>query len=46
MKLTISKSANSTSYYVCESFRNAKGHCTSRIVRKLGTEAALREAGS
>ena len=43
MKLTISKSANSTSYYVCESYRNAKGHCTSRIVRKLGTEAALRE---
>lgn len=43
MKLTISKSAHNTFYYVCESYRNEKGHSTSRTIRKLGSAAELRE---
>ena len=37
MKLTISRSKNSTSFYVHESYRNEKGHSTTRVVEKLGT---------
>ncbi|MBC7766100.1 MAG: transposase, partial [Hyphomonadaceae bacterium] len=40
MKLTISKSKNSTSLYVAKSFY-AKGTRTSKIVEKLGTVAEL-----
>ena len=37
MKLTISRSKNSTSFYVHESYRNEKGHSTTRVIEKLGT---------
>lgn len=42
MKLTISKSKNSTSFYVNKSMY-INGKHTSKIVEKLGTEAELRE---
>jgi transposase len=41
MRLVISKSKNSISYYVNEAYRNAKGVSTSRIFEKLGTHADL-----
>jgi len=37
MRLSISKSKNSTSFYVIKSFTNNKGIRTSKIVEKLGT---------
>ena len=44
MQLSWSKSKNSTSYYITKSFRDPKTKkVTSRVVRKLGTEAELRE---
>ena len=44
MKLTISKSKNSTSLYVAKSFYE-NGTRTSKIVEKLGTVAKLKEQG-
>ena len=41
MRLVISKSKNSISYYVNEAYRNANGVSTSRIFEKLGTHADL-----
>lgn len=41
MKLTISKSKNSESFYITKSFVNEKGVSTSTTVRKLGTLTAL-----
>ncbi len=44
MQLSWSKSKNSTSYYITKSFRDPKTKkVTSKVVRKLGTEAELRE---
>lgn len=40
MKLTFSKSKNSTSLYIQKSFRK-NGKSTSKIVRKLGTTEEL-----
>ena len=37
MKLQVSKSENSTTYYVAKSFRNEAGKITSKIVEKLGS---------
>ena len=37
MKVTISKSKNSESFYIAKSFINNKGKSTSVNVRKLGT---------
>lgn len=46
MKLTISKSKNSESFYIAKSYINNKGISTSTIVRKLGTlEELLVEHG-
>lgn len=44
MKLQVSKSQNSTTYYVAKSFRNEKGKITSKVVERLGniTEIQLR----
>lgn len=43
MKLTISRSKNSVSFYVSESFRDKFGHSTTRTVMKLGTEKSIKE---
>src|SRR5574344_146142 len=43
MKLTISRSKNSVSFYVSESFRDKFGHSTSRTVMKLGTKKSIKE---
>ena len=43
MKLCVSKSKNSISYYVAESFRGLNGISTTRIIEKLGTEEALKQ---
>ena len=43
MKLCVSKSKNSISYYVAESFRGLNGISTTRIIEKLGTEDALKQ---
>ena len=43
MRLHESKSANSVSYYIIEGFRNEKGHCTSRVVERLGSAKKIRE---
>ena len=43
MKLSISKSKNSVSFYISESFRNKNGNSTSRVVKKLGTLIELQE---
>lgn len=46
MKLNISKSKNSESFYIAKSYINNKGTSTSTIVRKLGTlEKLLVEHG-
>ena len=37
MKLNISKSKNSESFYIAKSYVNNKGVSTSTIVRKLGS---------
>ena len=37
MKLQVSKSQNSTTYYVAKSFRNEAGKITSKIVERLGS---------
>ena len=41
MKLSISKSANSESFYITQSYINDKGTSTSKIIRKLGTLNSL-----
>lgn len=41
MKLSISKSKNAESFYICKSYINNKGVSTSTIVRKLGTLSEL-----
>lgn len=41
MRLQLSKSKNATSLYIVQSFRNEKGHNTSKVVRKLGTLESL-----
>ncbi len=43
MRLTISKSKNSESFYITKSYKNNCGKSTSKIVRKLGTLAELSE---
>lgn len=43
MKLSISKSKNSVSFYISESYRNKNGNSTSRVIQKLGTLAQLQE---
>ena len=43
MKLTISRSKNSVSFYVSESFRDKHGNSTTRTVMKLGTEKSIKE---
>lgn len=41
VRITTSKSKNSESFYIAQSYTNAKGKCTSKTVRKLGTLAEL-----
>lgn len=43
MKLCISRSKNSCTYYVTESFRRPDGRTSSRTLSRLGSEAELRE---
>lgn len=44
MKLTVSKSKNSESFYITKSFRDPKtGRSTAKVVEKLGTRAELEE---
>ena len=43
MKLCISRSKNSCTYYVTESYRRPDGKTSSRILSRLGSEAELRE---
>ena len=43
MKLTISKSKNSESYYISKSYINNQGKSTTKTVRKLGTLKELSE---
>ena len=43
MKLTISKSKNSESYYISKSYINNQGKSTTKTVRKLGTLKELQE---
>ncbi|MDY5721569.1 MAG: hypothetical protein SPK55_03150, partial [Succinivibrio sp.] len=43
MKLTISRSKNSVSFYLAESFRNEKGHSTTRTLEHIGTEQSIKE---
>ena len=38
MRLSLVKSKNTTQFYVIESYRNANGKNTSRIIEKLGNE--------
>ena len=43
VQLSISKSKNSKSFYITKSFRDPKTKkCTSKVVKRLGTEAELR----
>ena len=42
MKLQVSKSQNSTTYYVAKSFRDTKGKNTSKIVERLGSIEELK----
>jgi len=42
MKLQVSKSQNSTTYYVAKSFRNEKGNISSKIVERLGSLEELK----
>lgn len=41
MKLCISKSKNTITYYVGESYRNEKGYSTTRILSKIGSHKEL-----
>lgn len=41
MKLTVTKSKNSESFYISKSYRNNEGKSTTKTVRKLGTLAEL-----
>ena len=41
VRITTSKSKNSESFYIAQSYTNANGKCTSKTVRKLGTLAEL-----
>ena len=41
MKLTISRSKNSISYYISQSYINDSGKSTTKTIRKLGTLAEL-----
>ena len=43
MKLVISKSKNSESYYIAQSYKNSDGKSTSTTIRKLGTLKDLKE---
>lgn len=43
MKLCISRSKNSTSFYIGESFRDIAGHSTTRIISRIGTLSELQE---
>ncbi|MCD8020292.1 MAG: hypothetical protein LUF92_12150 [Clostridiales bacterium] len=43
MRVSISKSKNSESYYITKSYCNDKGKSTSKVVRKLGTLSELTE---
>ena len=43
MKLVISKSKNSESYYIAQSYKNSDGKSTSKTIRKLGTLKDLKE---
>lgn len=44
MKLTVSKSKNSESYYITKSYKDNNGHSTSKVIRKLGTLKELSAA--
>ena len=41
MRITTSKSKNSESFYITQSYTNANGESTSKTIRKLGTLAEL-----
>ena len=41
MRITTSKSKNSESFYITQSYTNANGKSTSKTIRKLGTLAEL-----
>ena len=41
MRITTSKSRNSESFYITQSYTNANGKSTSKTIRKLGTLAEL-----
>ena len=41
VRITTSKSKNSESFYITQSYTNANGKSTSKIIRKLGTLAEL-----
>ena len=43
MRITTSKSKNSESFYITQSYTNAEGKSTSKTIRKLGTLAELSE---
>ena len=42
MRLQVSKSKNSTTYYVAKSFRNDMGKISSKIVERLGSIEELK----
>lgn len=44
MRVSISKSKNSESFYITKSYINEKGKSTSKIIRKLGTLTELMES--
>lgn len=44
MRVSISKSKNSESFYITKSFINEKGKSTSKIIRKLGTLTELMDS--
>lgn len=41
MRVTSTKTKNSESFYITQSYKNNKGHSTSKVVRKLGTLSDL-----
>ena len=43
MRISTSKSKNSESFYITQSYTNAEGKSTSKTIRKLGTLAELSE---
>ncbi len=43
VRITTSKSKNSESFYITQSYTNAEGKSTSKTIRKLGTLAELSE---